>query len=77
MLHVDDAERLDRYRALLEGAPTHLDDPWARMLFVSLGWANDPLAEIPRCFDQLASCARAAEAELLEVLPSTSTIAAE
>jgi len=66
LLHVDDQERQGRYQALLEGEPTHADDPWARMLFVSLGWANDTLAEMQRCFDQFASCS-ALRAELVDV----------
>jgi superfamily II DNA or RNA helicase/HKD family nuclease len=55
LLHLDDEERLGRWRAWLERGPPPCDpgDPYQRMLFAALGQAQRPLSELPRFFERL------------------------
>jgi superfamily II DNA or RNA helicase/HKD family nuclease len=56
MLHVDDDDRLSRWRAWLSAdhpPPPEIDEPLQLMLFAILGHAPTPLAEMRRVFDEV------------------------
>lgn len=55
VLHVDDPERLGRWREWLSAArpPTDARDPYVLMLFAVLGYARAPVRVLPECFQAL------------------------
>ena len=73
LLHVDDVDRLRRWRAWLDGGPPSSDpcdpdDAHRLMLFAALGQAQRPLSELPRFFDELVRPRDASGRALLDEL---------
>lgn len=72
MLHIDDHERIDAWRAFLrrDSASASPEDAFARMLFAVLGHRSRPLAEMPDAWSELwsAPAMRAELAQIMDVL---------